>query len=252
MSGADVTVEQHGDHVGVVCMHRPPNNYFDTALLEEVAVAYEGLDRSGWCRAVVLASEGRHFCAGLDLRELGSELPDLSPRWPDMTKPVIGAINGAAITGGLELALYCDILLASERATFADTHARVGLMPGWGMSVRLPQVVGRQFARRMSLGSEFLTAERARAVGLVTEVVPHEQLLDAARALALSITANDQRAVRSMVGAYRQMDAVTDGPSLRIEADVADEWLRSQDTSAVIAANREAIIRNGQAQSRRR
>ena len=94
-----------------------------------------------------------------------------------MTKPVIGAINGAAVTGGLELALYCDILIASEQARFADTHARVGLLPTWGLSVRLPQKVGVGMARRMSLTGDYLSAADALRAGLVTEVVPHDQLL---------------------------------------------------------------------------
>ena len=107
------------------------------------------------------------FCAGLDLKELGdsTELPDISPKWPAMTKPVIGAINGAAVTGGLELALYCDILIASENARFADTHARVGLLPTWGLSVRLPQKVGVGMARRMSMTGDYLSATDAAAGG---------------------------------------------------------------------------------------
>ena len=88
-----------------------------------------------------------------------------------MSKPVIGAINGAAVTGGLELALYCDILIASEHARFADTHARVGLLPTWGLSVRLPQKVGVGMARRMSLTGDYLSADDALRAGLVTEVV---------------------------------------------------------------------------------
>ncbi|MGC7238449.1 enoyl-CoA hydratase-related protein, partial [Mycobacteroides abscessus subsp. abscessus] len=106
------------------------------------------------------------------------------PKWPDMTKPVIGAINGAAVTGGLELALYCDILIASENAKFADTHARVGLMPTWGLSVRLPQKVGVGLARRMSLTGDYLSAQDALRAGLVTEVVAHDDLLTAARRVA--------------------------------------------------------------------
>ena len=115
------------------------------------------------------------FCAGLDLKELGdtTELPDISPKWPPMNKPVIGAINGAAVTGGLELALYCDILIASDRARFADTHARVGLLPTWGLSVRLPQKVGVGMARRMSMTGDYLSAADALRAGLVTEVVAH-------------------------------------------------------------------------------
>ena len=125
---------------------------------------------------MILTGADPVFCAGLDLKELGdsTELPDISPQWPPMTKPVIGAINGAAVTGGLELALYCDILIASEQARFADTHARVGLLPTWGLSVRLPQKVGVGMARRMSLTGDYLSSADAFRAGLVTEVVAHD------------------------------------------------------------------------------
>ncbi len=127
---------------------------------------------------VIVTGADPVFCAGLDLKELGNttELPDISPKWPPMSKPVIGAINGAAVTGGLELALYCDVLIASEQARFADTHARVGLLPTWGLSVRLPQKVGVGMARRMSLTGDYLSAADALRAGLVTEVVPHERV----------------------------------------------------------------------------
>ena len=123
-----------------------------------------------------------------------------------MTKPVIGAINGAAVTGGLELALYCDILIASEQARFADTHARVGLLPTWGLSVRLPQKVGVGMARRMSLTGDYLSAADALRAGLVTEVVPHDELLPTARRVAASIVGNNQNAVRALLASYHRID----------------------------------------------
>ena len=133
MSGADVTVEQHGDHVGVVCMHRPPNNYFDTALLEEVAVAYEELDRSGWCRAVVLASEGRHFCAGLDFAgNAGQDIAELyraALRLFAAPLPVVAAVQGAAIGGGCGLALSADFRVADARSRFGANFTAARLPP---------------------------------------------------------------------------------------------------------------------------
>ena len=123
-----------------------------------------------------------------------------------MAKPVIGAINGAAVTGGLELALYCDILIASEQARFADTHARVGLLPTWGLSVRLPQKVGVGLARRMSLTGDYLSAADALRAGLVTEVVPHDELLPTARRIAASIVGNNQKAVRALLASYHRID----------------------------------------------
>ena len=104
-----------------------------------------------------------------------------------MRTPIIGAINGATFTGGLEMALGCDFLVASERAVFADTHARVGILPGGGMTARLPQVVGLAMARRLSMTGEVVDAARAEQIGLVTEVVPHERLLDRALELAAQI-----------------------------------------------------------------
>jgi enoyl-CoA hydratase len=167
-----------------------------------------------------------------------------------MTKPVIGAVNGVAVTGGLELALHCDILIASERASFADTHARVGLLPTWGLSVRLPQAVGTGLARRMSLTGDYLSAADALRAGLVTEVVPHTGLLDAARAIAASIVGNNQSAVRSLLASYHRIDDAQSGEGLAIEADSATQWLSSNASSADIAANRDAVLRRGRAQVR--
>jgi enoyl-CoA hydratase len=191
------------------------------------------------------------FCAGLDLKELGerAELPDISPKWPPMTKPVIGAINGAAVTGGLELALYCDILIASEQARFADTHARVGLLPTWGLSVRLPQKVGVGLARRMSLTGDYLSASDALRAGLVTEVVPHEQLLPAARKVAASIVGNNQKAVRALLDSYHRIDAAQTQAGLWIEAESARGWMAST-SGDDIAANRASVFERGRAQVR--
>jgi enoyl-CoA hydratase len=191
------------------------------------------------------------FCAGLDLKELGdtTELPDISPKWPPMSKPVIGAINGAAVTGGLELALYCDILIASEQARFADTHARVGLLPTWGLSVRLPQKVGVGMARRMSLTGDYLSAEDALRAGLVTEVVAHDQLMPTARRTAAAIVGNNQKAVRALLASYHRIDDAQTGEGLWIEATSARQWMSSA-SGDDIAANRDAVIQRGRTQVR--
>jgi enoyl-CoA hydratase len=115
-----------------------------------------------------------------------------------MDKPVIGAINGVAITGGFELALACDFLVASERARFADTHARVGIMPGWGLTVLLPEAVGVRRAKELSVTGNFLDADTALAWGLVNHVVPHDELLPFARKLATDIAGVDPPAVQRM------------------------------------------------------
>jgi enoyl-CoA hydratase len=162
---------------------------------------------------------------------------------------VIGAVNGAAVTGGLELALYCDILIASDRARFADTHARVGLLPTWGLSVRLPQKVGVGLARRMSLTGDYLSASDALRAGLVTEVVPHDELLPAARRVAASIVGNNQRAVRALLESYHRIDEAQTNEGLWIEATSATAWMRTA-SGEDIAANRDAVLQRGRAQVR--
>jgi enoyl-CoA hydratase len=164
-----------------------------------------------------------------------------------MTKPVIGAINGAAVTGGLELALYCDVLIASEQARFADTHARVGLLPTWGLSVRLPQKVGIGLARRMSLTGDYLSATDALRAGLATEVVPHDQLMRTARRVAASIVGNNQNAVRALLASYHRIDDTHTSAGLWLEAMAARQFRTSGDD---IAANREAVLQRGRAQVR--
>ncbi|MBJ7384848.1 MAG: enoyl-CoA hydratase, partial [Mycolicibacterium sp.] len=141
------------DRIRTLTLNRPrARNALSAELRTRFFAALGDAERDDDVDVVIVTGADPVFCAGLDLKELGdtTELPDISPKWPAMRKPVIGAINGAAVTGGLELALYCDILIASEQARFADTHARVGLLPTWGLSVRLPQKVGIGMARRMS------------------------------------------------------------------------------------------------------
>ena len=131
--------------------------------------------------------------------------------------PVIGAINGAAVTGGLELAMSCDFLIASDRARFADTHARVGVVPGGGMTIRLPQLIGPDRARRMSFTGDFIDARTAYEWGLVVEVVPHESLMDRARELATSIASlpaenvQEIRRVYDVVGEFARDQALGRG-----------------------------------------
>ena len=117
-------------------------------------------------------------------------------------KPIIGAVNGVAITGGFELALGCDILIAGESARFADTHARVGLLPGWGMSQMLPKVIGPMRAKHMSLTGNFIDAATAAQWGLVSAVVADDELIEHARSLASDIASCDQRAVRNLNRLY--------------------------------------------------
>jgi len=246
----DILLINTDERVRTLTLNRPQSrNALSSALRDQFFAALADADSDDDVDVVILTGADPVFCAGLDLKELGgqSALPDISPRWPAMSTPVIGAINGAAVTGGLELALYCDILIASENARFADTHARVGLLPTWGLTVRLPQKVGVGLARRMSLTGDYLSAEDALRAGLVTEVVPHNQLLSAARQVATSIVGNNQSAVRALLASYHRIDETHSSSGLWLEATAAREFRTSGDD---IAANREAVLQRGRAQVR--
>jgi enoyl-CoA hydratase len=252
MTNDDVLLIDTEDRVRTLTLNRPQSrNALSAELRTKFFTALRDAETDDSVDVVILTGTDPVFCAGLDLKELGdaSDLPDISPQWPPMTKPVIGAINGAAVTGGLELALYCDILIASEQARFADTHARVGLLPTWGLSVRLPQKVGVGMARRMSLTGDYLSAADALRAGLVTEVVPHEQLLPAARQVAASIVGNNQKAVRALLASYHRIDDAGTSEGLAIEAESAAQWMSSA-SGDDIAANRDAVLQRGRAQVR--
>jgi enoyl-CoA hydratase len=252
MPNDDVLLIETQDRVRTLTLNRPESrNALSAELRRRFFAALRAAENDDAVDVLIFTGTDPVFCAGLDLKELGdsTELPDISPQWPPMTKPVIGAINGAAVTGGLELALYCDILIASERARFADTHARVGLLPTWGLSVRLPQKVGVGMARRMSLTGDYLSAADALRAGLVTEVVPHEQLLPTARQVAASIVGNNQKAVRALLASYHRIDDAETATGLAIEAESATQWMRSA-SGDDIAANREAVLHRGRSQVR--
>jgi enoyl-CoA hydratase len=240
------------DRIRTLTLNRPQaRNALSSELRTRFYAALREAEADDAVDVVILTGADPVFCAGLDLKELGdtTELPDISPKWPAMNKPVIGAINGAAVTGGLELALYCDILIASENARFADTHARVGLLPTWGLSVRLPQKVGIGLARRMSLTGDYLSADDALRAGLVTEVVAHDELLPAARKVAASIVGNNQKAVRALLGSYHRIDEQQTDAGLWIEATSARRWM-SVATGDDIAASRSEVFERGRAQVR--
>ncbi|MFV0493855.1 enoyl-CoA hydratase [Mycobacterium sp.] len=246
----DVLLIDTDARVRTLTLNRPQSrNALSAALRDRFFGALSDAESDDTVDVVILTGADPVFCAGLDLKELGGQtaLPDISPRWPAMTKPVIGAINGAAVTGGLELALYCDILIASEQARFADTHARVGLLPTWGLSVRLPQKAGVGLARRMSMTGDYLSAADALRAGLVTEVVPHGQLLPAARRVAASIVGNNRDAVRALLASYHRIDDAHTAGGLWMEAAAARQFLPSGDD---IAANRDAVLQRGRTQVR--
>jgi len=160
-----------------------------------------------------------------------------------MTKPLIGAVNGVAITGGFELALNCDFLVASEHAKFGDTHTRVGVMPGWGLTVLLPQAIGVRRAREMSWTGNFMGADEALHLGLVNHVVSHDDLLPFTRRLALDIVGNDQPGVRQMKATYAEITA--EDEAWRIEHTNGRRWQAERFSPEMVEARRRAIQARG-------
>ncbi len=225
MSGADVTVEQHLEHVAVVCMHRPPNNYFDTALIEEVAAAYEALDRSGWCRAIVLASEGRHFCAGLDFAaNAGQDIAALyrgALRLFAAPLPVVAAVQGAAIGGGCGLALSADFRVATAESRFSANFARLGFHHGFALTVTLPATVGRQAAADLLLTGRRVGGGAALALGLCDRLSGAGALRDEALAYAAELAAAGPLAVRSIRATLRS--GLVEEARLAMEHECAEQ-----------------------------
>lgn len=199
--------------IRVITLNRPEaRNSLDPALAAALPAAVTACDSEPATRVIVLTGADPAFCAGFDVRAVASgEKRGENPHpgyWtalPPTRVPIIGAVNGAAVTGGLEIALACDFLIASDRARFADTHAKMGMVPGWGLTVLLPGIVGATRARRMSLTAEFVDADTALAWGLVTEVVPHESLLARAIEIARSMAAHHPGAVAEIRALYRDV-----------------------------------------------
>ena len=209
------------DRVATVTLNRPEaRNALNSELLRALRDAMRRLADDDAVDVVILTGADPAFCAGLDLKELSGSGANLTSGdsaswnarfWPSLDKPVIGAVNGAAVTGGLEVALQCDFLVASDRAVFGDTHAKVGVIPGGGMSVLLPHRVGFAKAIQLSLTGRFLDATEALHWGLVTHVVDHDDLLPFTRSLAADVVAADRDAVRTILDEYRHHALVTAG-----------------------------------------
>ena len=203
MRYGDVSVAVH-ELVATVEIHRPPNNHFDLALIASLADAFEALDDHPACRAIVLCSEGRHFCAGADfassagLARGGRHLYDEAVRLFSARTPVVAAVQGAAVGGGLGLAMAADFRVASPESRFAANFARLGLHHGFALTVTLPAAVGQQRALELLYTCRRVPGEEAQRIGLCDRLAPAGRLRDEARALAAEIAASAPLAVRSI------------------------------------------------------
>lgn len=207
MQFGDVSVDLGDDYVAEVEIHRPPNNFFDARLIRNLADAYEHL-QAGPCRAIVLCSEGKHFCAGADFHgqsdaealpeEGAADLYSEAVRLFRAELPVVAAVQGAAIGGGLGVACSADFRVAAPEARFAANFSRLGFHQGFGLSVTLPAIVGNQAALELLYTGRRINGEEAAGYGLCDRLVALDRLRPAARELAGEIASAAPLAVRSI------------------------------------------------------
>lgn len=241
--------------IATVTLSRPERrNAISGGLLTSLRATMTELDRDPDVLVIVLTGADPAFCAGLDLTELGQADSPLAkaasgPVLPQLSTPLIGAINGAAITGGLELALACDFLIASDQAKFADTHARMGILPGWGLTVELPGAIGLRRARQMSATGNFVDAATALAWGLVNHVVPHADLLSFTMQVATDVASNDPAAVRAIFATYREVSRVTGAEAAAVERRAHAQWHSGGIDRDEVARRRASVIERGRTQA---
>jgi enoyl-CoA hydratase len=254
MSESVLQVAKQGE-IAIITLNRPQAmNALSRALRDALADAFTELEADPGTALVILTGAGRAFCAGMDLKELGDESSaglgdtDMMQSVRAFTGPIIGAVNGHAITGGFELALACDVLIASTAARFADTHARVGVLPGWGLSQILPRLVGIFRAKEISLSGNFVSAQQADAWGLVNRVVAPEELMPACLALAAEMLSCEHG---SLVGYKRLIDAGFGMPfaeAMAMESRIAAASAASV-SPETIAGRRDGVRERGRSQN---
>jgi enoyl-CoA hydratase len=268
---ADEVLIDISDRIATITMNRPDRrNAINGALGLGLARTVGELEANDDVDVMILTGADPAFCAGADLKEIGTPSESMFTEtkadpsdpyrrdefgmypfrgpFPPHTKLLIGAVNGPAITGGFELALNCDLLVASDRARFADTHARVWIMPGWGLTVMLVEAIGVRRARELSTTGNFLDAKTALTWGLVNHVVPHEELLPFTRELALTVVGNDQVGTRRMLQTYAEIAGSVYDDAWEVEKGVNRAWLAGGINAEEVAKRRDAIVERGRTQ----
>jgi enoyl-CoA hydratase len=256
MSSSVLLIEK-SQGFATVTLNRPEAmNALSSELRRAIARAFRDLQAEGEARVAILTGAGRAFCAGMDLKELSEMGLDEGGDWATddvidamaaFEGPIIGAVNGHAITGGFELALACDLLIASSEAKFADTHVRMGILPGWGLSQKLSRLIGISRAKEISLTGNYVRAEQAETWGLVNRVVSPDELLPSCRALAADMVSCPS----GMLESYRRL--IDEGygmpfaEAMRHEAVVSTESARVA-TASMIAERRRAVQKRGREQ----
>jgi enoyl-CoA hydratase len=257
MNETDLVLVKRNEGITTVTLNRPEAlNALSGPLRQSIAETFMALAKDHGTHVIILTGAGRAFTVGLDLKELGGETAsktvtdkDLGQAIANVGKPIIGAVNGFAITGGFEVALMCDFLIAGPNAKFADTHARVGVVPGWGLSQRLPRLIGINRAKELSLTGNYLDAQTAYDWGLVNRVVSDEQLLPTCQKLAADILTTEpitRGAIREIIDAG--WHSTLEG-GLSIEKRANRAHAKSQVRAENVAARRAQIQNRGRDQA---
>ena len=230
----DIGVTLSG-HVGQIEIQRPPHNYFDNALINQIADALEEFDRDSACRAVVLCAQGKSFCAGADFANRpatgasgeagGKHLYKEATRIFRSRKPIVAAVHGAAIGGGLGLALATDFRVTCSEARFSANFTRLGFHPGFSLTYTLPRLVGQQQANLLFYTGRRVTGDEAVAMGMADVLVPLAEVRDAATALATEIAQSAPLAVLSTRETMRR--GFADAAEAATERELTEQdWTR--------------------------
>ncbi len=225
------------DRMAVITLNRPEaRNAMTKRMRNDLCAALRASDADEGVDAIILTGADPVFTGGVDLREVAadgvSETPDGNKRQAedpaqacrDTAKPLLCAVNGTCVTGGLEIALSCDFIVASDQARFADTHAKIGVIAAWGMTALLPRAVGKRMAKEMTASARFVYAEEALRIGLVNHVVPHGELLEYARGLATHIVAATTPATAATMRIYDDTDGLSFAEAKEVEEEAMRNW----------------------------
>lgn len=245
------------DGYAIVTLNRPDDmNALSRELRSDFVAAFDDCAGDNNIRVIILTGNGRAFCAGFDLKELANTTEQDASQEADnviaramerFEGPIIGAINGHAITGGFEMALACDILIASENARFADTHARVGMLPGWGLSQKLPRMIGLSRAKEISFTGAPVFAQQAYEWGLVNHVFGQRELLPRAIEMAENMCACVSHVLKQYKPLIDLGYAMPYHEALAWEEQQAIESAR-QASAAMIARRREQVLSRGRSE----